>query len=160
VSGRLYLSFWDISLDNLPYGPFEHGAITTAEAGALIRTARATKTLLCVSKEDLLAPYKKRERRRHEELCAVLRTRCDCPLDFEDFLTTFEDEKPAVQSITPLQIAELQPGERLLVVTCSYRLADSVERDVDPEQRFVLTDDSLAFHVITALFPPATPPAT
>jgi hypothetical protein len=65
---------------------------------------------------------------------------------------TFEDEKPAVQSITPLQIAELQPGERLLVVTCSYRLANSVERDADPEEPFVLTDDSLAFHPITALF--------
>jgi hypothetical protein len=26
--------------------------------------------------------------------------------------------------------------------------------------RFVLTDDSLAFHLITALFPQATPPAT
>ena len=70
-------------------------------------------TLLCVSKDDLFASYRTKERRRHEELCAVLRASYDCPLRFEDFLTTFEDEETALESITPLQVAA--EAERSLV---------------------------------------------
>jgi hypothetical protein len=54
----------------------------------------------------------------------VLRASYDCALRFEDFLATFDDEETAVQSIMPLQVVELKPGDRLLVVTCDYQLAD------------------------------------
>jgi hypothetical protein len=37
-------------------------------------TARAANALSCVSNDDLIAPYRARERRRHEELCAMLPT--------------------------------------------------------------------------------------
>ncbi len=150
---RLYLSFWDICLANLPFGRLEHVAIAAADASALIGGARATKTLTCVSKDDLLAPYRKRQRLRHEELCDALRTQHDCPLHIDDFLTAFGGEESADRSIAPLEFAQLQPGERLLVVTCNYRLAGSVECDADPQQRFVLADDSVAFHLIAALQP-------
>lgn len=73
--------------------------------------AHTAKTLLCVSKDDLLAPYRTKERRRHEELCAVLRASYDCPLRFEDCLTAFYDEEAAVGSIMPLQVAEVMPGD-------------------------------------------------
>jgi hypothetical protein len=49
MSGRLFLSVWDLCLDNLPQGRFERRVIAAVDAGAMIRTARADNTLLCVS---------------------------------------------------------------------------------------------------------------
>ena len=151
MASRLYVSFWDLCLDNLPQGRFEHGVIRAGDASQMIRAAHVDKTLLCVSKDDLLAPYRTKERRRHEELCAVLRASYDCPLRFEDFLTTFDDEETGVESIMPLQVAELQPGDRLLVVTCHYQLADKTKRNGELEGYFVLAADSVGFHLIAAL---------
>jgi len=148
---RLYVSFWDLCLDNLPQGRFERGVIGADDASQMIRAAHTDKTLLCVSKDDLLAPYRTKERRRHEALCAVLRASYDCPLCFEDFLTTFDGEETAVESITPLQVAELKPKDRLLVVTCNYELADKTKRNGDLEDCFVLAADSVGFHLIGAL---------
>jgi len=148
---RLYVSFWDLCLDNLPQGRFERGVIGADDASQMIRAAHTDKTLLCVSKDDLLAPYRTKERRRHEALCAVLRASYDCPLCFEDFLTTFDGEETAVESIAPLQVAELKPKDRLLVVTCNYELADKTKRNGDLEDCFVLTEDSVGFHLIGAL---------
>jgi hypothetical protein len=78
--------------------------------------------------------------------------RCyDCPLRFEDFLTTFDDEETAVESILPLQVAELRPRDRLLIVRCNYQLADKTKRNGDLEDCFVLAADSVGFHLIGAL---------
>lgn len=148
---RLYISFWDLCLDNLPQGRFERRVIGAGDASQMIRAARLDKTLLCVSKDDLLAPYRTKKRQRHEELCKVLRASYDCPLRFEDFLTTFDDEETAAQSITPLEVAELKPKDRLLVVTCSYQLADKTERNAGLEDHFSLAADSVEFHLIAAL---------
>jgi hypothetical protein len=148
---RLYVSFWDLCLDNLPQGRFECRVIGAGDASQVIRAAHTDKTLLCVSKGDLLAPYRTKERRRHEALCAVLRTNYDCPLRFEDFLTTFDDEETAVESITPLEVAELKPGDRLLIVTCNYQLAHKTKRNGDLEDCFVLAADTVGFHLIAAL---------
>ena len=77
----------------------------------------------------------------------------NCPLRFEDFLTTFRHEETAVQSITPLRVVELQPRDRFLVVTCDYQLAGKTEASADLEDRFVLAADSVGFHLIAALSP-------
>ena len=138
--GRLFLSFWDICLENLPLGTFEHRAISAPEAREVIQSSRATKTPQCVTSDDLLAPYRQRERRRHQALCDLLRRNYDLPLDLDDFLITL-DEEPAVQSIAPLQLAELQPGQRLLIVSCDYQLADGGKEKADPEDWFVLAQD-------------------
>jgi len=61
----------------------------------------------------------------------LLRASYDCPLRFEDFLTTFDNEENAVESIPPLQVVELKPGDRLLIVTCNYQLADKTKRNGD-----------------------------
>jgi hypothetical protein len=148
VAGHLYVSFWHLSIDNLPQGHFEHREISAGDAGAMIRAARADKTLLCVSDDDLLAPYRTTEHRRHEELCALLRARYDCPLRFEDFLTAFDDEEG--YSIMPLQVAELQGADRLLVVTCNYEFARTTENKISLEERFALAEDSVEFHLISA----------
>jgi hypothetical protein len=153
LASHLYVSFWDVCLDNLPEGRFERRVVGAGEASTIICAARTDKTLICVSKDDLLAPYRTKKRRHHEELCAVLRTSYGCPLRFEDFLNTFDDGESAVQSITPLQVAELKPGDRLLVVTCDYKLADKTQHKADMKDRFVLAADSVGFHVISALSP-------
>jgi len=153
MGSHLYVSFWDLCLDNLPHGWFEHRLITVADARQMIRAARADKTLLCVSKQDLLAPYRTKERRRHEELCAVLRASYDCQLRFEDFLTAVDNDETGFQSIMPLQVAELRAGDRLLVVTCNYRLADKTDDRANLEDRFVLAADSVGFHLIAAMSP-------
>jgi hypothetical protein len=64
----------------------------------MIRDARTDRTLLCVSKDDLLAPYRTKERRRHEELCELLQTACTFDIRFEDFLTTFDEEGASTPS--------------------------------------------------------------
>lgn len=42
-----------------------------------------------------------------KELCAVLSASYDCPLGFEYLLTTFDGEVTAIESIAPLDDAEL-----------------------------------------------------
>jgi hypothetical protein len=156
MSSRVFLSFWDLCLDNLPQGRFERRVIAAVDAGAMVQTARATNTLLCVSNDDLLAPYRAKERRRHEELCSVLRSNYRWSLGFEDFLSGFDGDSSGVVSIMPLQLAELNPGDSLLIVTCDYRVADNTGSISGPEDRFVLAEDSIAFNLITALFPQET----
>jgi hypothetical protein len=157
MSGRVFLSFWDLCLDNLPEGRFERRVIAAVDAEAVILTARATNTLSCVSNDDLLAPYRARERRRHEELCAVLRANYHWSLGLEDFLSAFDGgERSHVVSVTPLQLAALRAGDSLLIVTCNYRIADNSGSTSDPEDRCVLAEDSVAFNLITALFPQET----
>lgn len=57
----------------------------------------------------------------------------------------------------PLQVAELNPGDLLLVVTCNYKLADKAEHNGDLEGRFVLAADSVGFHLIATLSQQAMP---
>jgi hypothetical protein len=152
MADRLFLSFWDLCLDNLPQGRFERRVIAPVDAGAMIRTARTDNKLLCVSKDDLLAPCRATEQRRHEELCSLLHAKYNCPLRFADFPSTLDDDRSDVVSITPLQLAELEPGDSLLIVTCNYRIADNTGSSSDPQDRFVVAEDSVAFNLISALF--------
>ena len=154
MTSRLILSFWDVCLDNLPQGSLERSMVTAAEASAMIRAARADAALLCVSNDDLLASYRKRQRRRQAELCALLQNAYDIPLRFEDFMSSFADQGVTRQSVTPLQLACLQPGERMLVVTCDYVFAQGNETG-DLEERLAIAEDSVCFNLITALMHPA-----
>jgi len=76
------------------------------------------------------------------------------PVEPGGFPYQFDDEEPSVQTITPLEAVELQPGDRFLIVTCDYRLADKTEGSVDLEDRFVLSANTVGFHLIAALPPP------
>jgi hypothetical protein len=58
MTAHLYLSFWHLCLDNLPQGQFERGVTSTDDARTMICNARTDRNLLCVSKDDLLAPYR------------------------------------------------------------------------------------------------------
>ncbi len=154
MASRLILSFWDVCLDNLPQGSFERGTVTATETRAMIQAARADAALLCVSNDDLLAPYRERQRRRQAELCAVLQNAYDIPLRFEDFMSSFTDQGGTRQSVTPLQLACLQPGEQMLVVTCDYVFAQG-NATGDLEERFAIAEDSVCFNLITTLMRPA-----
>lgn len=134
---------------------FARGAIRksqnrAADASTLINEARTDKTLQCVSHDDLLAPYKATERRRHEELCSVLRKHYDCALHLEDFLCAFDEEQPDIKTTFPLDVVQLKRGDRLLIVTGGYEfLRGSAEASL--EDRFVLSPDSVEFNLIEAL---------
>lgn len=150
VTSRLFLSFWDLCLDNLPEGRFERRTLSAADARAMIRTPRENNTLRCVSDDDLIAPYRQTQRRNHEALCAVLHKTFDIPLCLEDFLSSLSEHEGAIQTVTPPQLARLTPGDCLRVVTCAYILTQSNET-VDLEDRFVLDEDSVRFDLIEAL---------
>ena len=60
--GKLFLSFWNICLDNLPLGQFTDRQLTPDDARLRIEQTRQEGRLLCASDDDLLDPYRKRER--------------------------------------------------------------------------------------------------
>ena len=107
--------------------------------------------------DDLLAPYRARQSRRHAALCAVLRDSYDIPLRFEDFLSGSADREGGAQSVTPLQTACLQPGDRMLVVSCSYVFSES-PRTHDPDDLFSIDRESVDFDLIAALPQEGTAP--
>src|SRR5690242_1337644 len=84
----LFVSFWDISLHNLPEGMLTHCRVTPARAKTLIAHARREHRLVCVSGDDLLAPYCQRERVNHQELCRVLKRHFGISLVLKDFCTS------------------------------------------------------------------------
>lgn len=124
MSGKLFLSFWDICLRNLPEGNFSHRRITGQEARALVEQARQNNNLLCVADDALVAPYKKREADRHKELCAVLGEHFGIALSVRDFVTAMEHEGEPLYSTAPLQCVQVQGEDRLLIVDCSYSLPE------------------------------------
>lgn len=150
VKPRLLLSFWDLCLDNLPEGRFERRSLPVAEARAMICGARENNALQCVSNDDLIAPYRQKQCRNHEALCAVLNKTFDIPLRLEDFLSVFDDKDDATQSVVPLQLARLQLGDRLLVVTCDFEF-NTKTKTADLEERFTLAEDTVRFDLIAAL---------
>ena len=67
-SQKLFISFWNICLDNLPEGTFIRRRITPDDARRYIEQARLANALLGVSDDDLLATYHERD-----SLCFALR---------------------------------------------------------------------------------------
>jgi hypothetical protein len=144
---QLLLSFWDICLDNLPEGMFSHRCIPGHEATSLITHARQANQLLCVSNDDLLAPYKKEEAQRHKQLCAVLGKQFGIKLSIRDFIASFEHDGEPLYSITPLQCVQLGAENRLLVVTCGYTVSkEKGESLLNPG----IAPETITFHLIEA----------
>jgi hypothetical protein len=150
MTDTLFVSLWELCLDNLPVGRFERREVSAADAREMICAARAADRLVCVSEEDLLAPYKRKERQRHEELCAVLRRREEFPLSLDDFCAS-DEEDPPMKHIRPLQLAEVREGDRLLVISCAYQLAAERTGAKAVEGLLQIAEDSLSFSVIEAL---------
>ena len=150
-----YLSFWDVELGNLPTGIFRQRDLSTAEARDILRGARISKSLICVSRKDLGAPYENRARQRHEELCAVLREHADIEMHLRDFFGEL--------CVNPSCLAKVTNQSRLLVVDCHYVRDHQESSDAGPPEsdvggepierlrsllRMKLAPESLRFHIL------------
>jgi hypothetical protein len=147
-SPRLFVSLWDICLDNLPEGSFTHRRIAPDDARARIEQARSANALLCLSDADLLAPYCKRERDNHEALCSVLSERFDITLSLSDFCSAHGKGSKALYTVNALNLAQVQKFDRLLVITCAYTLA---EKGSGPPPAFKIEPTTVGFHIIEAV---------
>lgn len=157
-SGWLFLSFWDVTLNNLPEGTFRRRRLSPAEAKSLILEARRKKKLVCVVKNDLLAPYRQVERSQQEELCAVLTDHYGIPLTLRNFLDRFEHEGKRSYAVMPQVIAEVQDANRLVVVTCNFTLSDKMKELWRTKRRFGEADPAtVEFHLFEAVTPAKKP---
>lgn len=116
-------------------------------ATGMIREAVYTRSIVWVSQRDLLAPYNQHTRRRHEELCAVLRAEYDWPVHFQDFLSPSAEE-PKLVTTRPLVLAEVAQNARLLIVGCYYKFDRRPDKNVDPQAQLSIAPDSVSFHLI------------
>lgn len=87
---RLFVSFWNVCLENIPEGTFSHRRVTPDEARRLIDEARSAGTLNGVS-QDLFAPYKKDEKQDHGKLCHVLGEHYGIALSLHDFVISIDE---------------------------------------------------------------------
>ena len=148
-TSHLFVSFWDLCLENLPFGLFSHRELTAKEAKRLIDKARGANSLRGVSQDDLLAPYRKHEKGNHAKLCRVLTKDYEIALSLEDFVLDDRDEKgKAGYFINPLQFARIELGKRLLVVNCHYSLP---KRPRKARLEFDVAADSVTFHLFESL---------
>lgn len=143
----LFVSFWNVCLENIPEGTFIHRRLTPDEARLLIDEARRAGTLSGVSHEDLFAPYKKDEKHDHGKLSRVLGEHYGIALSLRDFVISIDEGVELHHSIHPLQLVEVGDASRLMVVSCSYTLPEERKRgvlasDIDPE--------SVTFHPFEA----------
>ena len=148
MSASLFVSFWNICLDNLPLGSFHHRCLEPETARILITNAQSERKLYCVSKDDLLAPYHKRELQKYQELCEVLASHFDINLSICDFTTEKQEPDENLMSIFPLQLAKVENDKKLLIITCAYSLSES--RQVTSNS-FKVAPDSVKFHIIEAI---------
>jgi hypothetical protein len=153
-SRRLFLSFWDITLENLPEGNFRRRRLSPAEAKSCILEARRKKELVCVVDKDLLAPYRQIERSQQEELCAVLTKHYGIPLTLRHFLDRFEHEGKRTYTVMPQIVAQVQHDNRLLVVTCRFALKSNLKELWRTKRRLGEADPAtVEFHLFEAVAP-------
>jgi hypothetical protein len=82
---------------------------------------------------------------RQKELCTVLQEHFSIPVAVSDFMVSEEHEGQALYSVVPLQGVHIQENDSLLVVTCSYALA---ERRAGAPSDFYLAPETVEFHLI------------
>lgn len=121
-AARLFVSFWNICLENLPEGTFRHRRLTAGDAKLLVEEARRENKLLGVTREDLLAPYRKKERSNHDALRRMLAKHFGIVLALRDFTSNYEADGESCYSMNPLNCVSVAGEDRLLVVTCCYTL--------------------------------------
>lgn len=146
--GQVFLSFEDICLSNLPEGKFFHRRITAEEARGLVEQARHDDRLLCVSGDDLLAPYEEDNTEKQKNLCRVLTEHFGMPLSIRDFMSSMEHEGEPLYSTAPLQCVQVEGEDRLLIVTCHYSM-ERGKKGAFPA--FTIIPESVAFHLIKSV---------
>jgi hypothetical protein len=147
MGSKLFVSFWHVCLENFPEGPFIHRRMKPVDARRAISAARKRKSLLCVSQDDLLAPYRKRERKNHADLCRVLTDDFGIKLSLADFCGHFDDDDDSMVSINPLSIVQVSGRDRLIIVNCAYIWDKRKRKD---RLAFKVEPSSVEFHLIGA----------
>jgi len=152
-SQKLFVSFWNIGLDNLPEGTFRRRSITGTDAKFCIEQVRQERNLFCVSDDDLFAPYKKRQHDNHAAMCELLTQEFGIRLSLDDFCSKAKDrdEDGDVYFINALSLAEVGSSSSLLVITCAYGFAKRKEPDELPA--FDISPDTVQFHLIECVVP-------
>src|SRR5262245_7474802 len=107
-NGMLFLSFWNLCLDNLPLGEFSHRCMTPHEARLVIEQARKDHRLVCVSQDDLIAPYHQRERESHQALCIAVRAHFGIGLSVEDFFSKTRESDDSFYTVMPLNCVQVK----------------------------------------------------
>jgi hypothetical protein len=144
---KLFISFWNICLENLPAGAFVHRSMKPAAAKRAITQARRSNSLLCVSQDDLLAPYCKYERDRHAELCRVLTDEFGIKLALSDFWGNLADDDGSLDIVNPLSLVQVRGHKRLIVVTCGYVFGKKKRKE---PLGLKLEPSTVQFHLIEA----------
>ena len=86
-STYVYLSFWEICLENLPAGLISHKLIDKDEAKKLISDAKKDNNLFCVvSSNSELQKNRGEKKSPAQQLCSVLKEHCDIDISLKDFL--------------------------------------------------------------------------
>ena len=85
---------------------------------------------------------------RYEELCAVLDRSFGIPLAIDDFFSKTVHEGNSFHMTNPLNCVQVSEGNPLLVVTCSYSMADHTAED--EHMGFVVCPDSVEFCLFSA----------
>ena len=122
-----------------------HRCMSPGEARLCIERARREGYLFCVSQDDLIAPYHKRECENHQALCNVLREHFGIALSVKDFFSKSEAVDDVIYTIMPLSCAQVKGRNRLLVVNCSYRLS---KKDTGGSPALDIDPMSVEFHMI------------
>jgi hypothetical protein len=144
MTQQLYISFWNIGLQNLPNGNFRRRTLNAEAAKLLIEAVRRDGTVMAMTADDLLAPYKKRELEKHRELCGLLTERFGISLSLKEFFSK-SGEGDTLHFVNPLDVAVVGADSRLLVISCAYgalkpRLpGQALELEIAP--------DSVTFHL-------------
>lgn len=151
-TSTLYVSFWHICLSNLPTGHFTRRCLSAVEARRLISDARASRNLVsCVSADDLVAPYGKSERQRHEELCAILQERYGIAISTDDFLGCPDADDPDLAFSLPLNVVKVGRDSKLLVIDSLYQMNGALRRGPEGTVGFSIASDSVSFTLIEML---------
>lgn len=145
IAGQLFVSFWNIALDNFPEGTFRHRRLSPDEAKSLVSEARELGVLFGASQNDLLAPYKEREKANQKALCQTLEEHFGITLSLGDFMIEDEEDGKPGYMTRPLQLAEIRGASRLLVVNCHYTMSQG------PGLEFDVYPPSVTFHLFEAI---------
>jgi hypothetical protein len=132
--GRLFLTFWHICLENLPAGNFSMRNLSKKAAQKLIATAQKSDRLLCVTMDDILAPWHEHELKRHKELCQELSL-----YNIQIKLGDFSGEN----CINPLNCIRIEGKNKLLIVSCHYRIKNN-----DKNYTLTIAPDTISFSLI------------
>jgi hypothetical protein len=136
-------------LDNLPQGAFRQREITPKDAKRRIERARAKNRLLCLSGDDLPAPYHKRALDNHTDQRRVLNKHFGIAIEIKDFFDHYGDDSDPGYSILSLCLAKVKGRNRLLVVTCAYTLDEKRGRGGRP--LLTVGPSSIKFHLYESI---------